>query len=47
MNWDSHQIRALFALHGLALQDWDKIRTDWLTFHETETAPEAGTALAG
>ncbi|MDB6152420.1 MAG: haloacid dehalogenase [Chthoniobacteraceae bacterium] len=32
--WDSSRIREFFASHGLALQDWDKIRTDWLTFHE-------------
>ena len=33
LKWDSHQIRELFALHGLALQDWDKVHTDWITFH--------------
>lgn len=34
LKWDSHQIRELFMSHGLALQDWDKVRTDWLTFQE-------------
>jgi phosphoglycolate phosphatase-like HAD superfamily hydrolase len=29
--WDGARIRALFAAHGLVLQDWDKIRTDSLT----------------
>ncbi|MDP1659762.1 MAG: HAD-IB family phosphatase [Methylotenera sp.] len=33
LKWDSHQVRELFTLHGLALQDWDKIHTDWITFH--------------
>jgi HAD superfamily phosphoserine phosphatase-like hydrolase len=33
LKWDSHQIRELFTSYGLALQDWDKIRTDWITFH--------------
>lgn len=33
LKWDSHQIRELFTLHGLALQDWDKVHTDWITFH--------------
>ncbi len=33
LKWDSHQIRELFTSHGLALQDWDKIHTDWITFH--------------
>lgn len=34
MKWDSTRIRQLFASYGLTLQEWDKIRTDWLTFHE-------------
>ena len=34
LEWNSAQIRKLFASYGLALQDWDKIRTDWITFHE-------------
>ena len=34
VHWDTAQIRELFASYGLALQAWDKIRTDWLTFHE-------------
>lgn len=37
LGWNSTRIRDLFASHGLALMDWDKVRTDWLTFEE---APE-------
>ena len=37
LRWDAHQIRELFTSYGLALHDWDKIRTDWLTFHKTPT----------
>lgn len=33
LKWDSAQIRELFNAHGLAMQDWDKIHTDWITFH--------------
>lgn len=33
MHWDSLQIRELFTQRGLTLQDWDKIQTDWVTFH--------------
>ena len=33
LKWDSQQIRELFTSYGLALQDWDKISTDWITFH--------------
>jgi HAD superfamily phosphoserine phosphatase-like hydrolase len=32
LKWDAHQIRELFEKHGLALQGWDKVRTDWLSF---------------
>ncbi len=34
LKWNANQIRELFASQGLGLQDWDKIRTDWLTFHK-------------
>jgi HAD superfamily phosphoserine phosphatase-like hydrolase len=37
LRWDAHQIRELFTSYGLALHDWDKIRTDWLTFHKAPT----------
>jgi len=34
LKWNAQQIRELFESHGTALQDWDKVRTDRLTFHE-------------
>jgi HAD superfamily phosphoserine phosphatase-like hydrolase len=40
LRWDSRQIRELFAAHGLAMQEWDKIRTDWLTFHDAARIAE-------
>ena len=33
-NWNSAQIRDLFESYGLALQEWDKTRTDWVTFQD-------------
>ena len=33
LHWDGRQIRQLFARHGVTLADWDKVRTDWLSFH--------------
>ena len=39
LKWDGPQIRELFASYGLELQDWDKIRSDWLTFHEESKQP--------
>jgi hypothetical protein len=28
----------LFRSHGFALQEWDKVRTDWLTIRGAESA---------
>jgi HAD superfamily phosphoserine phosphatase-like hydrolase len=39
--WDGARIRALFAAHGLVLEDWDKIRTDSLTIRGAPIAPQA------
>lgn len=47
LEWNSTRIRELFAHYGLALHDWDKIRTDWLTFHESADATEPEPALVG
>jgi len=41
LKWNAHQIRELFAAHGLALQDWDKIHMDWLTFHKAPARKSA------
>jgi 2-hydroxy-3-keto-5-methylthiopentenyl-1-phosphate phosphatase len=35
----SGRIRALFATHGLVLQEWDKIRTDALTIRDAASSP--------
>jgi hypothetical protein len=29
--WTPNRIRALFEAHGFTVQEWDKVRTDWLT----------------
>jgi HAD superfamily phosphoserine phosphatase-like hydrolase len=39
LKWDSTKIRELVAAYGVTLQNWDKIRTDWLTFHEEGRSP--------
>jgi hypothetical protein len=31
------QIRALFEREGFVIQEWDRVRTDWLTIREGET----------
>jgi hypothetical protein len=39
--WDAGRVRALFATHGLVLEEWDKIRTDTLTIRGAETSRQA------
>ena len=34
--WPRLRIRELFESHGLLIQEWDKVRTDWLTFRPAE-----------
>jgi HAD superfamily phosphoserine phosphatase-like hydrolase len=36
----SVQIRALFESYGLQIQEWDKVRTDWLTIRELPSGVE-------
>jgi len=36
---DASQIRALFEEHGFLIQEWEKVRTDWLTIRESPVVP--------
>lgn len=47
LKWNARKIREFFTMHGLALQDWDKIRTDWLTFHRPARAENIVEAAVG
>jgi len=33
--WEALAIRSLFESRGLLIQEWDKVRTDWLTIRES------------
>lgn len=35
VGWQSSRIRALFEAHGFTVQEWDKVKTDWLTIEPT------------
>lgn len=37
---DSIGIRALFESHGLVLQEWDKVRTDFVTIRDVGATPD-------
>jgi HAD superfamily phosphoserine phosphatase-like hydrolase len=34
VGWDTLRIRSLFESRGFLIQEWDKVRTDWLTISE-------------
>jgi hypothetical protein len=36
--YSAGEIRAFFEHHGLLIQDWDRVRTDWLTIRTATTA---------
>ena len=38
--WSPERIRDLFERHGVLIQQWDKVRTDWLTIGESSMAAE-------
>jgi 2-hydroxy-3-keto-5-methylthiopentenyl-1-phosphate phosphatase len=42
VGWQQPEIREFFESHGLLVQEWAKVRTDWLTLRPAE----AGTELA-
>jgi 2-hydroxy-3-keto-5-methylthiopentenyl-1-phosphate phosphatase len=39
--WGTREIRRLFERHGLVIQEWDRVRTDWLTITESATQDAA------
>ncbi len=45
VGWDRLRIREFFEAYGLLVQEWDRVRTDWLTLRaadfENEEAPAA------
>ncbi len=41
LGWDAQAIRAHYERHGLSVQGWDKVRTDWLTLQPVGVSAEA------
>jgi phosphoserine phosphatase len=46
VGWRRPQIRAFFQAHGLSIQEWERVNTDWLTLRKEE-APRQTAAVAG
>jgi hypothetical protein len=45
VGWDSGRIRSLFESRGFLIQEWDKVRTDWLTIRGTPDVADSGLKL--
>jgi len=46
VGWNPERIRALFEAHGVLIQQWDKVRTDWLTIGDSSVAAAERTQAA-
>jgi HAD superfamily phosphoserine phosphatase-like hydrolase len=44
VGWSRASIREFFESRGLLIQEWDKVRTDWLTIRRAAPASEAALA---
>jgi 2-hydroxy-3-keto-5-methylthiopentenyl-1-phosphate phosphatase len=42
--WDRLRIRAFFESYGVMIQEWDRVRTDWLTLRAITVEPEVTAA---
>jgi 2-hydroxy-3-keto-5-methylthiopentenyl-1-phosphate phosphatase len=36
--WERYRIRSFFEANGMLIQEWERVRTDWLTLKATEPA---------
>jgi HAD superfamily phosphoserine phosphatase-like hydrolase len=46
VGWDRLRIREFFEAHGLLIQEWERVRTDWLTLRSAGSPPASKTASA-
>ena len=44
VGWDRNRIRGFFESQGLLIQEWDRVRTDWLTLRRAGEHSEAAGA---
>ena len=42
--WDRLRIRAFFESYGIMIQEWDRVRTDWLTLRAVSVESEAASS---
>jgi 2-hydroxy-3-keto-5-methylthiopentenyl-1-phosphate phosphatase len=44
--YDRRHIRSLFEQHGVLIQEWDRVRTDWLTIGDRDRDGEASATVS-
>ena len=37
--WERYRIRSFFEANGMLIQEWERVRTDWLTLRTTAGEP--------
>jgi hypothetical protein len=47
VGWDRLRVRAFFESQGLLIQEWDRVRTDWLTLRRATEPRSEVIAAAG
>jgi phosphoserine phosphatase len=47
VGWRRPQIRAFLQSHGLSIQEWERVSTDWLTLRTDREAPRSTAVVAG
>jgi HAD superfamily phosphoserine phosphatase-like hydrolase len=47
VGWDRLQVREFFESQGLLIQEWDRVRTDWLTLRRASEERSEAVAAAG
>jgi hypothetical protein len=46
LGWERSRIRSFFEANGMLIQEWERVRTDWLTLRPAITETEEPVSLA-
>jgi hypothetical protein len=44
--WERARIRTFFEANGMLIQEWERVRTDWLTVRPAITEPSEPVSVA-
>src|SRR6201997_3130387 len=45
--WERYRIRSFFEANGMLIQEWERVRTDWLTLRAAAESTPSESAIAG